>query len=429
MLFERWQETLERNATEFALRDQATGRDWTFRDLHERLGGLPVAAEPVPLQGRSVDFVVDTLRAWRDRQIAVPLEDEATFDLDSRTLVGIPDDIVHVKTTSGSTGAPRRVLFTAGQLEADADQIVTTMGLRSDCPNIGVISLAHSYGFSNLVLPLLLHGIPLVLIENPLPELVRAALAGIDQATVPAVPAMWRSWHTAGLVTSKVKLAISAGAPLPTELERAVHDSTGVKIHNFLGASECGGIAYDRSDDPREPGTDFVGSAMDGVTLGISDEGTLQVCSRAVGATYWPKPDPTLGEGRFLTTDLVRLDGDRVHLVGRAGDVINLAGRKVHPSELEHALLALPGVCCCVVFGIPSKRRGRVDEIVAGVKLTESTSLADVRSAIAGNLPAWKTPKYWVEFPDLEPDTRGKISRPAWRDRYFVRTSRGASNE
>ena len=60
---------------------------------------------------------------------------------------------------------------------ADAENIVATMGLRPDWPNLGVISLAHSYGFSNLVLPLLLHGIPLILAGAPLPEIVLRASA------------------------------------------------------------------------------------------------------------------------------------------------------------------------------------------------------------------------------------------------------------
>ena len=54
-------------------------------------------------------------------------------------------------------GNPRAILFTVSQLMADATNIVDTMGLRADWPNLGVISLAHSYGFSNLITPLLLH--------------------------------------------------------------------------------------------------------------------------------------------------------------------------------------------------------------------------------------------------------------------------------
>ena len=95
---------------------------------------------------------------------------------------------------SGSTGAPRGVWFSAEQLQADVDQIVPTMGLRREWPNVGVISLAHSYGFSNLVLPLLLHGIPLILGANALPGTVERLLEVHGPVTLPAVPAMWRAW-------------------------------------------------------------------------------------------------------------------------------------------------------------------------------------------------------------------------------------------
>jgi len=61
-------------------------------------------------------------------------------------------------------------------------------------PILAVISLAHSYGFSNLITPLLLHGIPLILAPAPLPEIVRQAAALAPHITLPAVPAMWRAW-------------------------------------------------------------------------------------------------------------------------------------------------------------------------------------------------------------------------------------------
>ena len=105
--------------------------------------------------------------------------------------------IVHLKPTSATTGGARFVAFTAEQLAADAENIVATMGLRPDWPNLGVISLAHSYGFSNLVLPLLLHGIPLILAPAPLPEIIRRAAETETFLTLPAVPAMWRAWHEA----------------------------------------------------------------------------------------------------------------------------------------------------------------------------------------------------------------------------------------
>ncbi len=110
---------------------------------------------------------------------------------------------------------PRAVAFTAEQLAADAENIVATMGLRPDWPNLGVISMAYSYGFSNLVLPLLLHGIPLFLAPAPLPEILRGAAKAHWNLTVAGVPALWHAWHKAGVILSNVRLAISAGATLP----------------------------------------------------------------------------------------------------------------------------------------------------------------------------------------------------------------------
>ena len=104
----------------------------------------------------------------------------------------------HLNITSATTGAPRTIAFTGEQLAADADNIVATMGLRPDWPNLGAISLAHSYGFSNLVLPLLLHGIPLFLPPSPLPEVLRIAAPDAPDLTLAGVPALWRAWHEAG---------------------------------------------------------------------------------------------------------------------------------------------------------------------------------------------------------------------------------------
>ena len=113
---------------------------------------------------------------------------------------GLPDSariLPPPQITSATTGPARAVAFTGEQLAADVDNIVATMGLRPDWPNLGVISMAHSYGFSNLVLPLLLHGIPLVLVPAPLPEMVRDRRRRNSAITLAGVPAMWRAWHEA----------------------------------------------------------------------------------------------------------------------------------------------------------------------------------------------------------------------------------------
>ena len=233
-------------------------------------------------QGHSPNFIFSLLAAWRTGRIACPLDSSQ-----NPPQVPPPPDCIHYKWTSASTGAARLIAFDPEQLAADAGQIVAAMGLRADWPNLGVISLAHSYGFSNLVLPLLLHGIPLILAPSPLPEVIRRAAAQEPALTLPAVPALWRAWHEAGPIPPQVRLAMSAGAPLPLNLEQEVFARSGLKIHNFYGASECGGIAYDATSEPRKDAA-LAGTPLPGVRLTVSATNCLTVRSPAVGLGYWP---------------------------------------------------------------------------------------------------------------------------------------------
>ncbi len=329
----------------------------------------------------------------------------------------------HLKLTSGTTGASRLIAFTAEQLAADADNIVSTMGLRPDQPNLGVISLAHSYGFSNLITPLLLHGIPLVLCPSPMPEAVKSAAAGFESLALPAVPAMWRAWHDGDAIPSNVQLAISAGAPLPLELEAAVFSQRGLKIHNFYGSSECGGIAYDNATEPRTDAS-LAGNPLHGVTLSLTDDGCLIVQSDAVGLGYLSAASERLGDGRFLTSDLVELRDGQVLLRGRSTDIINVAGRKLSPETVEAVIKEQPGVRECVVTGVPAREASRGEEVLAILALEAGAGLEAVRNSVTGTLSAWQFPRHWWVVPEINVSQRGKISRREWRERYLASLQR-----
>jgi len=414
MLYDTWRRVAQARASAFALCDVATGRSWTFAELRtaaereDRASGA--LAHP---QGSSASFIFQTLAAWRDGKVLCPLEPGQAFA--SAPLP--PAHCVHLKTTSASTGVARVIAFTAEQLAADAENIMTTMGLRPDWPNLGVISMAHSYGFSNLVLPLLLHGVPLIVAASPLPEALRRAAERWPALTLAGVPALWWAWHEARAIPANVRLAISAGAPLPLAVEQAVFATRALKIHNFYGSSECGGIAYDGTDEPRQD-TTCVGRPLHNVALSLNDEGCLRVHSRAVGETYWPETSPVLERGCFQTCDLAELKNGLVFLRGRAGDQIHVAGRKVSPDLIENALKRHPAIRECVVFGVPSGQAERGDIIVACIATTETRDEV-LRQFLLAELPAWQVPREWWRLQALAANERGKISRAEWRGRFL----------
>ena len=415
MLYDRWRQVVAAQPHQFAVGDAGSGRRWTFAELDAAAERWPRPTEPVIFpQGHQVEFLLHVLAGWRAGVCVCPLEPGQPIPALPRP----PAGCAHLKGTSATTGRTRWVVFRAEQLAADPVNIIATMGLRPDWPNLAVISMAHSYGFSNLVLPLLLHGIPLVLAPAPLPEVLRRAAADWSDLTLPAVPALWRTWHEANAIPPQVRLAISAGAPLPLPLETRVHQERGLKLHNFYGSSECGGIAYDATAGPR-PDAALVGTPMAHVTVTLGETGCVSVTGANVGERYWPEADATLANGVFQTADLGEIRPDGILLRGRLGDVINVAGRKVAPDVVERALLEHPAIREVLVLGLPCATAHRAETVAAVVAPAGCASEADLRAHLHERLPPWQVPRTWVFVESLQANGRGKISRREWRERLL----------
>jgi long-chain acyl-CoA synthetase len=236
--------------------------------------------------------------------------------------------------------------------------------------------------------------------------------------TVAGVPALWHAWHKAGAILSNVRLAISAGATLPLSLEREVFGEHGVKIHNFYGCTECGGISYDAAPGPRADESSG-GMALIIVTVEFGGDGFLRARSRAVGETYWPKKESALLPGEFRTGDFAEIKHGEIFLRGRADDHINVAGRKVLPTVIEEALLEHEAVEDCVVFGVPSGNADRVDLIVACVNASRDGVKEELKQFLLQKLPGWQVPREWWFVKSLQRNGHGKVSRAEWRKSFL----------
>lgn len=392
MLYHRWLETSRRFAGRPAIHDG--GGFVTFGELAAAAANAPPATGPVIARSGGTDFFVEILRAWRDGRAAIPVEKDAAEPVLCRPPLA---DTRLVKYTPGASGVPRGIFLNGPQVMADGDRLVSAMCLVPEVPNLAVISMAHSYGFSNIVLPLLLHGIPVRLVTMPFPRVVEEVFHRHDSLVVPAVPSMWRAWQRSGiLLRAPIRLALSAGAPLALELERQVFDECGLKIHNFYGASECGGIAYDATPEPRAA-ADVLGTPLPGVTVEITTHGRIAVRSDAVATCYdSPRDDDQLGAGFYQTRDLgFRDDSGTLHLTGTTGGAINVAGRKVSPARVEAAILSTGHVMSVKVSGVPSSDPERHEEISACVDLRPGSTLEELKSAAADKLQTWELPRHW----------------------------------
>ena len=392
MLYLRWLETSRRFAKQPAIYDG--GKVLTFAGLAAAVQTTAPARKPVIARTGNSSFFVEILRAWRDGQAVIPVEKDAPEPVMRRAPT---PDIRLVKYTPGASGVPRGIFLSGPQVMADADRLVAAMDLTPAIPNLAVLSLAHSYGFSNVVLPLLLHGVPVQLVAVPFPRVVEDTLRQHSAVVVPAVPSMWRAWHRSGILKdAPIHLALSAGAPLALALEREVFAGAGLKIHNFYGASECGGIAYDASATPREA-AGLLGTPLPGVQVEIRCDGRISVTSDAVATCYdAPRADDWLGGGVYQTRDLGWIDETgHLHLTGTTGGAINVAGRKISPAKVEAAIHATGLVLRAKVFGIPSRDAERFEEITAEIELRPGIALDELKAAASAKLQAWEMPRIW----------------------------------
>ncbi|MCE0483887.1 MAG: acyl--CoA ligase [Methylacidiphilales bacterium] len=431
LLWTLWEKTLARHRRRVLFIETDAGRSFTGGALHEEIARHDELLRDFP-PGARVAFCLPNGAAWialflalqKRALTAVPLDSgsplpanlalaphlpcSALFQ-DSRLhpIPGVPtkpsrDKTACIKVTSGtSSGLPKLVPCRAEHLVADGTNIIRTMGLRRGDRNLAVIPLGHSYGLGNLVLPLILQGTAIVsaacFVPHQLGEWIR-----LHRATVlPSVPAIFR---VLAAMPGKEKLhplrlAISAGAPLTAEIAQAFFQRYRLKIHNFYGSSETGGICYDRRGDSSLSGRS-VGLPMKNVSV-IVKRGAIDVVSAAVAKPCgrWRMPDH--GEWN---------EKGELVLLGRRGQELNVGGKKVHPAEVEQALRAITGISDAIVWIAADSARP-----VLHTAVESCLTLADIQSALSRQLPEWKFPKRYLIRAEFPRTLRGKTDMATLR--------------
>ena len=441
VLLQAWEQTLRRHGRRRAVVPAGGGRVLTFRGLEARANAWRNAHVPDPsrVRGCAVVFSAANGPGWfevflgllKAGAVAVPLDAaepapeqrrlavalRAAGWWDGTKLEELPGArhyrdaaLCLLKLTSGTTGAPRALAFTAGQLLADGRQVAATMGIGPRDLNYALIPLGHSYGLGNLTVPLLAHGVPLVCGSAPLPHAIAADFARWRPTVFPGVPAMWRALAASELALPGLRLAISAGAPLPPEVARDFAARFGRRLHSFYGSSETGGITYDRTGVAALAGE--VGGALRGVTLTALGGQRLRVSSAAV--LTQGNRRRTGRHGAWLMPDRVAIGArGTVTLLGRRGATVKIAGRRVNLTEVGERLRRLPGVRDAWVGASDGA------EPVLGAVVATDRSAADLRAALLADTAGWKIPKKWAVTGALPLTARGKTDRRALRALVF----------
>jgi long-chain acyl-CoA synthetase len=338
--------------------------------------------------------------------------------------------------TSGSTGSPKGVMLSHGNILAAATNINAFIGNGADDREVLTLPLSHSFGLGRLRCNLLAGGTTILVPGLTYPALTLQALAGHAATGLAFVPAgaalMLRLGEKFAAAASHLRYVEIGSAQMEIQLKRElmrVLPRTRLCMHYGLTeASRSAFIEFHADQDHLAS----VGKPTPNVEIRIVDAvgrdvpagstGLIQVRGGTTMAGYWQDPARTrstlVGDGWLRTGDLGCFDAQGyLYFKGRDDDLINVGGRKVYPLTVENAANGIDGVdeCACVAGVDPEGLLGEVPVLYVVPRpesdLTESMLLGRLRAVLA----PYAMPRRIHLVETLPKTDSGKIRRAALR--------------
>ena len=319
--------------------------------------------------------------------------------------------------SSGTSGSPSVILRHGPALDMIVGTLIHILNLQEDDHVLAALPMQHAYGLEHALMAPMVAGSAV------------SWRAGFDlnwgleeleqRATVfPAVPATLEACARATPPKHRLRLAYSAGSPLPPTVSEAFTEAWGAPVGDLYGASELGTITWGVGERPRPVFGVSVKVSEDGATASEHGEGELLVRSDGMFEGYVEdaaglvEPGDRI-EDHLRTGDLGRIHPDgSVEMTGRLKAQFDVGGLKVNPVDVENVLRGQQGVRdIAVVPLVLSDTVTRVRVVVVSAGVDEEQLRDGLFKRAANNLPPHQRPRV-IHFQESLPRTpSGKLLR------------------
>ncbi|RXT55132.1 hypothetical protein B6S44_10965 [Bosea sp. Tri-44] len=395
--------------------------------------------------------------------IVEPDESVMLIDVDQTTanLAGIrtttiaPSHLAYVIYTSGSTGAPKGVEVTHGGLANLLFAMAREPGFASSDTMLAVTTVTFDIAALELLLPLIQGGRIAIATADEAKDGAEllARLQQSGASVLQATPMTWRLLLEAGFRSRPGLRMLCGGEALPLDLARKLLEGGG-ELWNMYGPTETtiwSSVARIQPEDEVVTiglpiaNTQFYIVDGNNEPVGVGIPGELLIGGTGLARGYANNPkltatsfianpvDPATSAKAYRTGDRAKYlpDGRILHL-GRLDHQVKLRGFRIEPGEIEAVLARKAGIVSAVILreDMPGEAR-LVCYYVTGA---DSPPPAELRAALAQELPDYMVPTAWVGLPALPLNPSGKLDRaalpapdaqsaPAKADKAMPRTS------
>lgn len=340
--------------------------------------------------------------------------------------VGKPDALALLLHTSGTTSKPKTVPIRQRNLVASTGAVAQAYGLTGEDVTMCVMPLFHVHGLVAAVLATLSTG-GTVILPRFRPSTFWDDVAKHGATWYTAVPTihsrlLTRATELPVRPEHRLRFVRSCSSPLPAVLWQRHEEAIGVPFVEAYGMTEA---AHQMASNPlppgeRRPGT--VGRAT-GIEITVLDDdwqpvpagadGEVAVRGPSVVDQYLGNPAATAASfraGWFRTGDVGKLSADAyLTLVGRLKELINRAGEKISPYEVEDVLLTHPAVAEAAAYAVPDEEYG--EQVGVVVVLRGEATPRELAAHCADRLAAFKRPARVTILPEIPKGPTGKVQR------------------
>ncbi len=350
-----------------------------------------------------------------------------------------PGDLAVLCYTSGTTGVPKGAMCTHGTMAFNSQTYRDWMGFTAEDSVLGVAPLFHITGLIGHVGIALLAACPLVINHRFEGQVVMDAIREHRPTfTIGSITVFINLSGLDGVTRedwSSFRMIYSGGAPIAPAVTDQFIAKTGLYIHNIYGLTETNSPSHavplgkkapvDPNSGALSVGVPVFNTVVrilddDGKEVPVGEIGEIATAGPQVIPGYWNKPQETaegLPGGELRTGDVGFMDSSGwFYLVDRKKDMINAAGYKVWPREVEDVLYGHPAVLESAVVGVPDEYRGETVKAYVSLKPGATVTEEELIAFCKQQMAAYKYPRSIQFVDDLPKTTSGKILRREVRD-------------